>query len=101
MEFDGARIDGILWHRDGYEYNPLCPKHYMRMSLVDNNYNESHLRCEECERVYVVPREYEEERGYIRHKLEAIELRKLKYINIDGEYVPIAEDKADSPDGKY
>src|ERR1700677_934795 len=101
MEFDGLRIDELLWLKEGREFVPICTKHYLRLQLTVNNYSSCQLQCAEDGEIFRLMRSFTDEKEYIQNKIDAKDLRKLKYINIDGEYTPIAEDKLNSKDGKY
>lgn len=97
-------IDGIKWHVQylSAEYTkPLCPKHHLTLSLELNNPNVCWLKCQECENNYTVPREYNTQKNYIIDKLNSKEFKKMKFINLDDEFIPIAEDKTDSKDDRY
>lgn len=101
MEFDGVRIDGLLWRKERGEFVPICPKHYLRIQLIVNNYSNCHFQCAEDKETFRIERSFNDETEYIQNKIDAKDLQKLKYVNIDGEYTPIAEDKVSSEDGKY
>lgn len=99
------RFDGVLWE-GSIAPKPLCPKHRMEMdaySFDDDGppYSYDHLRCEECEKDYVIPRDLEVEQKYLARKLKAKGLKDLKVLNLDDEAIPIAEDKASPKDKKY
>lgn len=98
------RIDGVLWKGE-FVPEPLCPKHKLEMDAYTyqdthpNIYN--HLRCEECEDDYLIPRDISAEKIYIARKLKSMRLKDVKVLNLDDEAVPIAQDKATSKNGKY
>ncbi|HLP86649.1 MAG TPA: hypothetical protein VK153_02120 [Candidatus Paceibacterota bacterium] len=97
-------IDGIKWHvqYSSEEYTkPLCPKHHLSLSLILNNPHACWLKCQECEKNYTLPREFNVQKHYIIDKLNSKEFKKMKFINLDDEAIPIAEDKADSKDNMY
>jgi len=48
-----------------------------------------------------LPRNIENERQYILDKIDAKFFKSIKFINLDDEAIPIAEDKAKSTDRKY
>lgn len=101
MEFDGLRLDGVLWLFEQGRWNPLCPKHHIRLDL---KYNGSICRmgcAEDHDEVYQFPREYNAQLRYVKNKVDSFNFKKLKYINIDGEYTPIASDEAKSKDGNF
>lgn len=101
MEFDGIRADGVLWIYEDYDWTPVCPKHHLRMEISYNGSNQSRYKCAEDEERFQVPREFNAQKRYIQNKLDAKDIRKRKFLNIDGESVVIAEDKASSNDNKY
>jgi hypothetical protein len=99
MEFDGLRLDGVLWiYERGWQ--PLCPKHHLRLELKYNSSRASRFECAEGED-YELPREHTAQKRYVQNKIDANELKKRKYVNIDGEYTPIAEGEAKSKDGRF
>ena len=99
MEFDGIRVDGVVWIFERGLWSPLCPKHYLRLEL-DFNGPGCRLSCGEGEQ-YSFSREYNEQRRYVQNKVDSKRFQKLKYINVDGEYTPIAEEGAKSSDGRF
>jgi len=97
-------IDGIKWFVTGNhftEVNPLCPKDDLRLSMIFNDESSSLLECPECVQKYRFNREYSEQRQYIINKIASKEFKKIKFINLDDEAIPIAEDKVSSKNGKY
>lgn len=101
QKFDGVKIDGVLWLDEGLDWVPLCPKHHMRMQLFYNDHDFSYVECQECKDHYELPREFNAQKEYIANKLEAKKLKKLKYINIDGEHIAVVSDKVKTSDEKY
>lgn len=100
------KLDGVLWS-DDVTPEPLCPKHRLEMDAYsmepadkyDPDYD--HLRCEECEKDYVIPRDIHAQQTYIRRKLNSFDLKGIKVLNLDDEAIPIVEDKISSVDKKY
>lgn len=101
------KIDGVLWSERA-PIKPYCPVHRLEMDpytyeadkpLGVRKYN--HLRCEECEEDYAIPRDIEEQQKYVRRKLEARSMQEYKIMNIDDESIPIAEAKASTKDGRF
>lgn len=88
---------------------PICPDHGLRLRPIKdyfsnqyNYWNDSRsLKCEECEKIHGIPRSYQDEQQYILDKLDAKVFKGFKYINLDDEALPIAEDKVGSKDNKY
>lgn len=105
------KLDGVLWDASGVVPKSYCPKHRLEMdaytldkdyaSKPDHECSFNHLRCEECEKYYKIPRDIKEESEYIRRKIKAKQIKDLKVINFDDEAIPLAEDKVVSPDKKY
>lgn len=99
--------------KNGYEPDkihftkPPYPWHYFQLKdqkvfgfagLYDV-WKDRQTGCEECSVKSKIPRGISEERLYVVHKVEAINFKGQKYINLDDEAVPIAEGKVpkDSP----
>lgn len=100
-------IDGIKWWVNSLrQVQPLCPKHHLRLQWIksydtqdwDNRYE---LRCEECKTLYKLPRGYKRGIQYILDKIDAKIFRQAKFINLDDEAIPIAEDKISSKDNTF
>ena len=51
------------------------------------------LRCAECEHLHPIPRQWDDEQQYVLDKVESKIIKNLKFINLDDEALPIAEDK--------
>lgn len=102
-EVNNLIIDGVKWHIDSTRIPvPLCPKHYIRLTLSTNNTYRSSMHCAECPQIsYEFPREFNNEKSYIVNKIDSKVFKKMKFINLDDEAIPIAEDKAYSKDDKY
>lgn len=98
------RFDGVLWE-GSLVSQPLCPVHKLEMDAYTYDdeapYTYDHLRCEECQEDYVIPRDIRNEQEYLARKLKSKTYTDVKVINLDDEAIPIAEDKATSRDGKY
>ncbi|MFC1700367.1 hypothetical protein ACFLZ4_01835 [Patescibacteria group bacterium] len=101
------RIDKIKWWiNQNRRVQPLCPKHHLRLQWVSSysgqyNYSYTKLRCEECKDVYIVPRGKDRELQYVLDKIDSKIFKQAKFINLDDEAIPIAEDKAKSKDDKF
>lgn len=103
MEKNLYRFDGVLWE-GSLVPKPLCPKHKLEMdaySYGTKPYAYDHLRCEECQEEYVIPRDIDDEQQYLARKLKSKNYTNAKVINLDDEAIPIAEDKTTSSDGRY
>jgi hypothetical protein len=100
-------IDGIKWWvNSARQVQPLCPKHHLRLQWIrsyDNqDWNDRYeLGCEECKTPYKLPRGYGREIQYILDKIDAKIFRQAKFINLDDEAIPIAEDKVSSKDNRF
>jgi hypothetical protein len=102
MEYTTIILDGAKWYIERLRNPiPLCPKHYLRLSLVRNESHKCILKCAECEKQYTFQREFNEQKQYVLNKLDSKKLQKLKFINLDDEAIPIAKDKISSKDNKY
>jgi len=96
-------IDKIKWwvwtsENESRGTQPYCFKHNIRMypELIYGQkypYQVNHLRCAECEKLYELPRTYDNEKQYVLDKVESKIIKGLKFINLDDEAIPIAEDK--------
>ncbi len=105
-------IDKIKWwiHIDiaGYRnVQPLCPTHHLRIYPKTDSYmyrhiKETHnLKCSECVALHVIPRSWVDEQKYVLDKIDSKILKTMRFINLDDEAIPIAEDKKSPKDGKY
>lgn len=98
------KVDGVLWS-GGLLPRPLCPTHRLELDPFsfqeEHPYTYDHLRCEECEEDYLIPRDIEAQKTYVRRKLESRNLKDLRVLNIDDEAIPIAETKVSSKDNQY
>lgn len=100
-------IDEIKWHVNNIrQVQPLCPKHHLRLqwlfSYGGQDYYERHeLKCEECKEKFSLPRGFKREIQYVLDKIDSRIFRQAKFINLDNEAIPIAEDKKSSKDDKY
>lgn len=98
-------VDGVLW-LGGILPKPHCPKHRLEldayaMDTFDLHPTYDHLRCAECPKDYVIPRDIDAEQTYISRKLQARNFRNIKVLNLDDEAIPLAEDKISTKDGKF
>ena len=100
-------FDGVKWYiptaaiRD---MEALCPKHLLRLSTGRlNEYIARSLACEECDEEYIFPkrRSLHEEKEYILNKIDSKVFKKMKFINLDDEAIPMAEIKISSEDNNY
>lgn len=105
MSDQGIIIDGIKWIIGKVSRNPvpLCPKDFIELDPYPDAYDifEKKLKCEECKKIYPLPREYEHEKKYVKRKLNSRNYKKMRFINLDDEALPIAKEKVSSKDNKY
>lgn len=103
-------VDSIKWWitiQNGMRIvQPICPKHHLKLHPQKGDYDrytsEAHyLKCEECEKLYVLNRPYDKEKQYIMDKADAKIFKGIRFINVDDEAIPLAEDKKSSKDNKY
>lgn len=97
-----------VWIKDDQSRGtlPICPKHDIRMypKLAYGNkylFQTKYLECAECEKWHTIPRGYDDEKQYVLDKVESKIIKGIKFINLDDEALPIAEDKKSSKDNKF
>jgi hypothetical protein len=99
---EGLKLDGVLWITGKtWVYEPLCPIHHLPLKMIFNGDDTCRTECPEDGERYDFSRRWNEEISYIAGRVRAKDLKKIKYINLDDEAVPIAEDKAKSEDEKF
>lgn len=96
-------IDNIKWwvwtdDDNNRGAQPYCRKHNIRIysELLPHQqyaFQASNYKCAECGELIKLTRTCSEEIQYILDKVESHIIKGLKFINIDDEAVPIAEDK--------
>lgn len=95
-------MDNILWVPGGtWPFTPICPTHHLPLNILANNSRSCRLECPEDFVTFDFPREFNQQVSYVKGKVDAKNLKGLKYINLDDEAIPIAEDKAKSIDEKF
>lgn len=103
-------LDGIKWWIKNRDPQPLCPIHHLRLSPKKGYYkgvydeysrNAHYLECQECKQLFSLPRDYSQEKQYVLDKIDAKIFKNLRFINLDDEAIPIAEDKKSSEDDKF
>jgi hypothetical protein len=101
------KIDGVLWQiktvRVG-SMDAICPMCKLRMWPYPegfNIYSTVDLKCEDCQKLYRLPRTIADEHQYIIDKLDSKRFKQMKVLNLDDEAIPIAEDKPVSDGSKY
>lgn len=97
-EHPGPIIDGIKWWIYGSprSIQPVCSKHNLRLYPFPSKFPASakFLLCEDCPKMYELPRTYAREKTYVLDKWDAQNFKKMKFINLDDEALPLAEGKA-------
>jgi len=93
-------LNDVLWVKESGRWQAICPKHHLRLNLEINNLNNCCLSCGEGEH-YFFSREFNSQLRYVQDKVDAKKFQKYKYINIDGEYTPIAEAEVKSKDRNF
>jgi hypothetical protein len=96
-------IDKVKWwvwtKDDGSRgVQPFCLKHDIRMYPQGTAYQKysceyKHLKCAECEGLLLLPRTFNNQKQYVLDKVESKILKSIKFINLDDEALPIAENK--------
>ncbi len=105
MQEQYVTIDGVKWWIINRVAQPLCPIHNLRLrpaadSFTRLGYASRTLKCEDCPKTYELPRDFAKELLYVIDKLDAKIFKGQKFINLDDEALPIAEDKI-SKNSKY
>lgn len=100
----GFIIDGIKWiiGERPPKAIPLCPKDFIKLNpYPPDSLFPRKLKCEECQKIYPLPRGYEEEQEYVLDKINSKKYKGMRFINLDDEALPIAKEKISSKDSKY
>lgn len=99
----GITIDGIKWiiGERPPKAIPLCPKNFIKLDPYPNELFPKKLKCEECQKIYSLPRDYNKEQQYVLNKINSKTYKKMRFINLDDEALPIAQEKKSSKDSKY
>jgi hypothetical protein len=102
---EGFLIDKIKWIIGQHPKRavPLCPRDFVRLTAVGSFILpiDRCLKCEECGKVYSLPRDWDKEQEYVLNKIDSKFYKSMKFINLDDEALPIAEDRIFSKDNKY
>ena len=106
MKKEGIIIDKIKWIIGEHPPKaiPICPKDHVKLStLSDDTWdkNPCDLVCEECSTLYKLPRRLKREQQYVLDKIDSKTFKSMRFINLDDEAIPIAEDKTYTEDNKY
>lgn len=97
------KIDGILWG-DTYNLTPYCPTCRLALNVGyshESPWAQDRLECEDCGHTYKIPRSIDEQTRYVSRKIESLNLKDIKVLNLDDEAIPIAEDKVSIDNDKY
>lgn len=101
----GFIIDGVKWVIGQHPPKaiPLCLKDLIELDSYPGGFEFSDLklRCLKCGKVYTLPRSVENQKIYVLREVNASTYKTKKFINLDDEAIPIAEDKATSKDKKF
>lgn len=94
---DGIIIDGLKWVIGEHPPKaiPLCPKDFIELDPYPSGFvlTDSHLKCEDCGKVYPIQRVVADEKRYVLNKINSRSYKSKQFINLDDEAIPIAEDK--------
>jgi len=101
MNAKKIRIDNIDWIDYAGQFQPLCPKHHLRIYTIDGTEASHTLYCEKCKNPYTLPRFFWKEKRYVKDSIDAKIFKGMKIINLDDEAIPLSEDKVSSKDKKY
>jgi hypothetical protein len=96
-------IDGVLWRRNASSivpYLPYCPNDRLELKCLGDRDMSKSLVCDECDSRFILPRSYISQSRFVKNKLNAENLKKLKVVDFDDAAVPIAESK-DKSDEEY
>jgi len=93
----GFIIDGIKWVIGQHPPKaiPLCPRDLMELDSFPSGFEfrDSRLKCEKCGKVYLLPRKVDDQQRYVLRDINSSTFKTKKFINLDDEALPIAEDK--------
>lgn len=102
---NGFIIDGIKWVIGQHPPKaiPLCPKDLIELDSYPSGYEfqDSSLKCEKCGKVHELPREVDDQKIYVLRDINSRTYKTMKFISLDDEAVPIAENKASSKNNKF
>lgn len=103
---DGFTIDGVKWAIGQHPPKavPLCPKDFIELDPHPDNYVEyisKRLKCEKCGKIYDLPRRVDDEKQYVLKVVSSKTYKGMRFINLDDEALPIADDKKSSRDNKF
>ncbi|MFI5240862.1 MAG: hypothetical protein ACHQUA_00315 [Microgenomates group bacterium] len=96
---NGFFIDGIKWAIGQHPPKaiPLCPKDFIVLDpyppIYHGEFRDTDFKCEECQKIYHIPRTCIKELEFVLRKLNSSVYKKMKFINLDDEAIPIAESK--------
>jgi hypothetical protein len=106
-----VRVDKIKWWLpENNTPQPICPQHDMRIYPIETSYVDSagyrrksterseKLLCDEGPHVIKMPREFQDQKRYVRNKIESKIFASHTFVTIDDDVIPVAREKLkDSP----
>jgi len=106
---EGFIIDGVRWVIGQHPPKaiPLCPKDFMELDPFPEGYDilgettDTQFKCQKCGKIYPLPREVDDERDYVLRDIRSRTYKVMKFINLDDEAIPIAEDRRSSKNNKF
>lgn len=97
MKQDGIVIDGLKWVIGEHPLKaiPLCPKDFIELNSYPSDFelSDENLKCEDCGKIYPLKRTVAVEKKYVLNKINSKSYKAKRFINLDDEAIPIAEDK--------
>ncbi len=94
---DGIIIDGLRWVIGEHPPKaiPLCPKDFVGLNPYPTGFelSDENLKCEDCGTIYPLKRTVNHEKEYVLSKINSKIYKSKRFINLDDEAIPIAEDK--------
>jgi len=78
----------------------MYPVDYHGNLMMTQKNRATHLKCEDCPKLYKLPRSYPVETVYVLDKVDSTNFKKRKFINLDDQAQIIAEEAA-AEDTRY
>jgi len=102
---NGFIINGVKWVIGQHPVKaiPLYPKDHIELDSYPSGHEwqESKLKCEKCGKVYTLPRNVDDQKRYVIRDINSRTYKTKRFINLDDEALPLAEEKISSKDNKY
>jgi len=100
---NGFLADGVRWVIGQHPPKaiPLCPNDFIKLDEVNQIEWGPELKCEECGKIFTLPRNFDKEREHILNKINSKTFKAMKFINLDDEAIPIAESKVPKNSGYF